>query len=93
VPWSVRGLDSLDGEPGIFALELGGVSIQEFGFPSRGIVLVGSEELGLSPEALALADAALGRVSIPLSGAKKSLNVSVAFGILMSRWHERLLRG
>ena len=28
----------------------------------------------------------LGRVSIPLSGAKASLNVAVAAGILMERW-------
>ncbi len=50
---------------------------------------MGSEELGLSPEALRLADASAGRVSIPLAGAKRSLNVSVAFGILMHAWQQR----
>ncbi len=93
LPWKVCELSALEGEPGIFALELGGVPVREFRFPPRGIVLVGSEELGLSPEALALADRGLGRVSIPLSGATRSLNVSVAFGILMSRWHESLIHG
>jgi TrmH family RNA methyltransferase len=86
LPWEVRNLEGISGLPGVFALETGGVSIEAFEFPTRGTVLVGSEELGLSPEALSLADAGLGRVAIPLAGAKRSLNVSVAFGILVSRW-------
>jgi TrmH family RNA methyltransferase len=90
VPWDVRGLADLDVTEGVFALELGGRDIGTFPFPSAGTVLVGSEELGSSPEALRLADASLGRVSIPLAGAKRSLNVSDAFGILMHRWHEAL---
>jgi len=90
VPWDVRGLADLDVTQGVFALELGGRDIGTFPFPPAGTVLVGSEELGSSPEALRLADASLGRVSIPLAGAKRSLNVSVAFGILMHRWHEAL---
>ena len=61
-------------------------------FPVAGVVLVGSEELGLSPEALRLADEKRGRVSIPLAGAKRSLNVSVAFGILMYAWQASLSR-
>lgn len=88
VPWEVAELSALRGSEVIFALEVGGTRLQEFPFPSRGIVLVGSEELGLSPDALLLADAGLGRVSIPLAGAKRSLNVSVAFGILMQAWYE-----
>jgi TrmH family RNA methyltransferase len=92
VPWEVRELADLDVAGGVFALELGGRDIGTFPFPPAGTVLVGSEELGLSPEALRLAEASLGRVSIPLAGAKKSLNVSVAFGILMHRWHEALER-
>lgn len=92
VPWDVRALADLDITEGIFALELGGRDIGTFPFPAAGTVLLGSEELGLSPEALRLADASLGRVSIPLAGAKRSLNVSVAFGILMHRWHEALGR-
>ena len=92
MPWEVRELADLDAPGGVFALELGGRDIGTFPFPAAGTVLVGSEELGLSPEALRLAEASLGRVSIPLAGAKRSLNVSVAFGILMHRWHEALER-
>jgi len=42
--------------------------------------------LGVSPRALAAADASLGRVSIPCYGVKASLNVSVAFGIAVNSW-------
>ena len=73
-----------------FALETGGTSIGDFSFPSRGILIAGSEELGVSPRALAAADASLGRVTIPTYGAKGSLNVSVAFGIVMQAWASRL---
>ena len=69
-----------------FALETGGIDLADFSFPSQGIMIAGSEELGVSPEALAAADASLGRVSIPSYGAKGSLNVSVAFGIVMQAW-------
>lgn len=93
VPWEVRELASLDAAGGVFALELGGRDVGAFPFPRSGTVLVGSEELGLSPEALRLAEASLGRVSIALAGSKRSLNVSVAFGILMHRWHEALEGG
>jgi len=74
----------------IFALETGGVPLAEFPFPSRGIMITGSEELGVSPRALSAADASLGRVSIPCYGAKGSLNVSVAFGIAVQAWGERI---
>jgi TrmH family RNA methyltransferase len=70
----------------VFALETGGVPIEEFSFPRRGLLIAGSEELGVSPRALAAADASLGRVSIPCYGAKASLNVSVAFGIALAAW-------
>jgi TrmH family RNA methyltransferase len=70
----------------LFALETGGVDLTEFSFPAQGTMIAGSEELGVSPEALAAADASLGRVSIPTYGAKGSLNVSVAFGIALRAW-------
>ena len=70
----------------VFALETGGIPLAEFPFPRRGLLIAGSEELGISPQALAAADASLGRVSIPCYGAKGSLNVSVAFGIVMQAW-------
>ena len=73
-----------------FALETGGIPLADFQFPPRGILIAGSEELGVSPHALAAADASLGRVTIPTWGAKASLNVSVAFGIVMNAWAVRL---
>ena len=90
LPWQRAGLSEVAGRGGVFALELGGQPVDRFAFPRSGIVLVGSEELGLSPEALRAADAQLGRVSIPLQGAKRSLNVSVAFGILANAWRRAL---
>ena len=70
----------------LFTLETGGIPLAEFPFPPRAVLIAGSEELGVSPGALTAADASLGRVSIPTWGAKGSLNVSVAFGILMHAW-------
>ena len=72
----------------IFVLETGGTDIREFDFPKNGICIIGSEELGVSPEALSAAT--YGRVSIPMKGLKASLNVGVAFGVLMEKWAERL---
>ena len=74
-----------------FALETGGTPLPDFSFPLRGIIITGSEELGVSPRALAAADASAGRVSIPSYGAKGSLNVSVAFGIVMQAWAAALI--
>jgi TrmH family RNA methyltransferase len=88
LPWVVAPLQALSGRGGVVALELNGAPLEEFRFPERGVLLVGSEELGLSPEALGLADA--GRVSIPMAGAKRSLNVAVAFGIVLQAWVARL---
>ena len=70
----------------VFALEVGGVDIDSFTFPDHGVMIVGSEELGVSPELLELAHSSLGVVSIPLFGTKGSLNVSTAFSIAMYRW-------
>ena len=69
-----------------FALETGGAPLSDFSFPAIGVLIAGSEELGVSPRALAAADASLGRVTIPTWGVKGSLNVSVAFGIVMQAW-------
>jgi TrmH family RNA methyltransferase len=74
----------------VFALETGGVPLDDFSFPPRGILTVGSEELGVSPRMLAAADASLGRVTIPTWGVKGSLNVSVAFGIVMHTWAAKI---
>lgn len=81
-------LDQLPDDMPVFVLETGGTPLESFDFPQKGICIVGSEELGVSPAALARATH--GRVSIPLTGLKASLNVGVAFGILMQKWTERL---
>ena len=84
LPWEYCPLEALPADLPVFALETGGTPITSFSFPNRGIVLLGSEELGLSAEALKSVSA--GVVSIPMKGIKASLNVAVAFGILMQYW-------
>lgn len=86
--WERKTLDELGNDVPIFALETGGTDINEFVFPKNGICIIGSEELGVSPEALK--KATYGRVSIPMKGLKASLNVGVAFGILAQKWIEAL---
>jgi len=92
IPWERFSSDPFDtpeppfsGAP-VFALETGGTPLGDFSFPAKAVLIAGSEELGVSPQALSLADSSLGRVSIPSMGAKGSLNVSVAFGIVMQEW-------
>ena len=86
--WTRTPLDELPKDIPVFALETGRTDINEFKFPKQGICIIGSEELGVSPEALKRAD--YGRVTIPMKGLKASLNVGVAFGILMQKWVESL---
>ena len=81
-------LEELPDDVPIFVLETGGTPIEEFQFPQKGICIIGSEELGISPQALK--KATYGRVTIPMIGLKASLNVGVAFGILMQKWCESL---
>jgi len=91
VPWERAELETLL-EP-VFALETGGTGLDEFAFPKSGVLIVGSEELGVSPQALARAEGSAGRVTIPTIGAKGSLNVAVAVGIVMRQWCERIVSG
>lgn len=81
-------LDELPQDRPVFVLETGGTDINDFEFPEKGVVIIGSEELGVSPEALKRAT--YGTVTIPMTGLKASLNVGVAFGILMQKWVESL---
>ena len=81
-------LDELPADLPVFVLETGGTPINEFKFPEKGICIIGSEELGVSPEALKKAE--YGRVTIPMTGLKASLNVGVAFGILAQYWVQYL---
>ena len=91
--WDIQLLEELpDTITGtVFALELGGTDISDFQFPDSGTVIIGSEELGISPEALQRAENNGGVVSIPLPGRKASLNAGVAFGILLRQWVETLV--
>lgn len=82
-------IELLEGRP-LFALESGGAEIGNFEFPQDGVAIIGSEELGVSPTMLTAAERSLGRVTIPLYGGKGSLNVSVAFGILMNTWFTQI---
>jgi TrmH family RNA methyltransferase len=91
MPWRRAGSEVLEGLGPAFALELGGTPLQEFVFPERGLVVLGSEELGVS--AAALGRCSLGKVSIPMRGAKASINVGVAFGVLLSAWTAALAAG
>jgi TrmH family RNA methyltransferase len=77
-------LEAIPDEMPVFVLETGGTPLAEFSFPQRGVLIVGSEELGASPQALRRASA--GCVSIPLMGLKASLNAGVAFGIALNAW-------
>lgn len=87
VPWRRGGLEDLHHCGEAIALELRGEPIDTFKFPEFGIAVVGSEELGVSPEAMALCSCT---VSIPMLGAKGSLNAGVAYGVLMNAWRRDL---
>lgn len=84
MPWKRVALEDLPKDLPVFVLETGGTPLSDFVFPKKGIVIIGSEELGVSPQALERAE--YGCVTIPMKGIKASLNVGVAFGILMQSW-------
>lgn len=88
IPWERSSLETLPTDVPVFVLETGGTPIDEFAFPRAGIVIIGSEELGVSPAALSRAT--YGRVTIPMTGIKASLNVGVAFGVLMNAWTQAI---
>ena len=84
MPWRRCGLAELPDFGPLIALELGGVRIEDFSFPEKGVLVLGSEELGVSEPVLALAGER--RLTITMSGAKASINVGVAFGIAAQAW-------
>lgn len=86
LPWEISPLEHIAGKYPVFALELGGIPLEQFTFPREGVAVLGSEELGIGPEAREIARKSAGIVSIPLRGAKASLNVAVATGILLHAW-------
>jgi len=61
----------------------GSVAIETFEFPERCLLLFGQEGPGLSPEALAAADAV---VEISQFGSTRSINASAAAAIAMHCW-------
>lgn len=89
--WRTMSKEELSGRP-VFALETDGTPIDEFDFPTEGIMILGSEETGVSPELMAMARESLGIVSIPIYGIKRSVNVGVAFGIAAQAWAASLLK-
>jgi len=89
--WHTMAKEELAGKS-VFALETGGTPIDEFSFPEDGIMIVGSEETGVSDELMNMARASLGIVSIPIYGIKRSVNVGVAFGIAAQAWAASLLK-
>jgi len=64
----------------------GSVEVGEFAFPERCILLFGQEGPGLTPEALAAADAV---VEIRQFGSTRSLNAGAAAAIVMHQWIEQ----
>ena len=84
IPWRRCSLEEAMAMGQSFALELGGTNIYDFSFPKDGIVVLGSEELGVSQKARGLVTD--GIASIPMFGKKASVNVAVAFGIAASLW-------
>jgi TrmH family RNA methyltransferase len=90
--WDICSLNELPtNEIGtVFALEVGGTGISDFHFPENGTVIIGSEELGVSPGSMNRAENDGGIVSISLPGPKASINVGVAFGILLRQWVDSL---
>lgn len=89
VPWERLHFDEARaraGTPLVFALETGGTPVEQFPLPEPGLMVIGSEELGVSPEVLAAADVSAGRLSIVTGGVKGSLNVAVAAGIALHAW-------
>ena len=92
VRWSYEEYEKAARLPGLFALELGGTPLEDFCFPPNGVCVIGSEELGVRQELLEAAKKSSGIVSIPLRGGKASLNVSVAFGILLHTWAKAIER-
>lgn len=84
LPWRRLSLEELTCMEGVFALEVGGTPIGDYAFPFPGVMVLGSEELGVSRHALECCRA--GKVSIPLVGTKASINVASAFSIAAWAW-------
>jgi len=65
----------------ILEADMDGESVNEFQFPEKGILVMGSESHGLRPE---ISAKCTGKVTIPQFGGGESLNVAVSTGIILS---------
>jgi RNA methyltransferase, TrmH family len=70
----------------IIATTLNGKPFNSFQYPSKTVLIFGSEAHGISPELIKLADEEL---SIPNFGRAESLNVGIACGVFLSQWRNR----
>lgn len=73
------------GEKAVYACEnnVRSSSLYEVEFKKNAVLVFGQENMGLSPELLAVADVV---VSIDQLGSTRSMNVGVAAGIVMYEW-------
>lgn len=62
---------------------LEGEHVNTFHFPEKGILLLGNEANGISPE---IKKEVMQKITIPRPGKAESLNVSVAGAIILDRW-------
>jgi TrmH family RNA methyltransferase len=65
----------------VFATVLDGEDVRKAGQPAEGIILIGNESKGISPELLSVANR---RITISRKGGAESLNAGVAAGIILS---------
>ena len=72
----------------IYGADAGGESVQNFSFPAKTCIILGSEGSGISRLLEAQCDSI---VSIPTCGKIDSLNVSVAAGVLLYERYRQLL--
>ncbi len=69
----------------VYAADMQGENLYNTTMPKNGILLIGSESHGVSPELLAMAKA----ITIPRFGGAESLNAAMAAGIILGWWRGR----
>lgn len=69
--------------PPVFAAHLKGESHRNVSFPESGMLVIGSESHGVSPEILEIAN--ITPIYIPSNGEAESLNAAIASGIIMDQ--------
>ena len=65
----------------IFAAVLGGKDVSSINKISEGVIIIGNESKGISPELLKLSNI---KIAIPAKGKAESLNAAIATGIILS---------